>query len=100
MRPATNSSRLVTYIPTWEGWLYLATVIDCYSKKVIAHAMDDHYRTSLITTAIRGAAATGLADQAIFHTDPGEQLHLRGVSHRSGRPRPAPFGREDRDLLR
>jgi len=46
-------------------------VIDCYSKKVIAHAMDDHYRTSLITTAIRRAAATGLADQAIFHTDRG-----------------------------
>jgi len=46
-------------------------VIDCSSTKVIAHAMDDHYRTSLITTAIRRAAATGLADQAIFHTDRG-----------------------------
>jgi len=61
----------ITYIPTWEGWLYLATVIDCYSKRVIAHAMDDHYRTSLIIAAIRRAAATGLADQAIFHTDRG-----------------------------
>jgi len=94
MRPATNSSALITYIPTWEGWLYLATVIDCYSKKVIAHAMDDHYRTSLITAAIRGAAATGLADQAIFHTDRGSnytsaEFHTAlvdlGLRHSTGR---------------
>ena len=84
----------ITYIPTWEGWLYLATVIDCYSKKVIAHAMDDHYRTSLITTAIRRAAATGLADQAIFHTDRGSnytshEFHTAladlGLRHSTGR---------------
>jgi len=70
-RPGRKLVGDITYIPTWEGWVFLATVIDCYSKKVIAHAMDDHYRTSLITTAIRRAAATGLADQAIFHTDRG-----------------------------
>ncbi len=84
----------ITYIPTWEGWLYLATVIDCYSKKVIAHAMDDHYRTYLITTAIRRAAATGLADQAIFHTDRGSnytsaEFHTAladlGLRHSTGR---------------
>jgi len=84
----------ITYIPTWEGWLYLATVIDCYSKKVIAHAMDDHYRTPLITTAIRRAAATGLADQAIFHTDRGSnytsaEFHTAlvdlGLRHSTGR---------------
>jgi hypothetical protein len=34
-----------TYIPTWEGWVYLATVIDCYSKKVIGWAMDDNCKT-------------------------------------------------------
>jgi len=84
----------ITYIPTWEGWLFLATVIDCYSKKVIAHAMADHYRTSLITTAIRRAAATGLADQAIFHTDRGSNYTSRefhtalgdlGLRHSAGR---------------
>jgi len=84
----------ITYIPTWEGWVFLATVIDCYSKKVIAHAMDDHYRTSLITTAIRRAAATGLADQAIFHTDRGSnytshEFHTAlvdlGLRHSTGR---------------
>jgi putative transposase len=33
----------ITYIPTWEGWLYLATVIDCHTKAVIGYAMDDNY---------------------------------------------------------
>jgi len=45
----------ITYTPTWEGWLFLATVIDCYSKKVIAHAMADHYRRPSSTPT---AAAT------------------------------------------
>ena len=34
----------ITYVPTWQGWVYLATVIDCYSKKVIAYALDDNYK--------------------------------------------------------
>ena len=35
----------ITYIPTWEGWLYLATVIDCHTKMVIGWAADDNYKT-------------------------------------------------------
>jgi putative transposase len=46
----------ITYIPTWEGWLYLATVIDCATRKVVGWAMDDNYRTPLITAAIEMAA--------------------------------------------
>jgi putative transposase len=42
----------ITYIPTWEGWLYLATVIDCATRKVIGWATDDSYRTPLITSAV------------------------------------------------
>ena len=38
----------ITYIPTWEGWLYLATVIDCHTKAVIGWAADDNYKTALI----------------------------------------------------
>jgi len=52
--------------------VYLATVIDCYSKKIIGYAMDDHYCTLLISEAIRRAAAASiLQEQAIFHTDRG-----------------------------
>src|SRR2546430_14218260 len=62
----------ITYIPTWQGWLYLATVIDCATRKVIGWAMDDNYRTPLITAAIEMAARnTGLPAGAIFHSDRG-----------------------------
>ena len=46
----------ITYIPTWEGWLYLATVIDCHTKKVVGYTMDDNYKTPLIIEAVRMAA--------------------------------------------
>lgn len=62
----------ITYIPTWEGWLYLATVIDCASRKVIGWAMDDHYRTPLITAAIDMASRNiDLPPGAVFHSDRG-----------------------------
>lgn len=62
----------ITYIPTWEGWLYLATVIDCASRKVVGWAMDDHYRTPLITAAIDMAARNlDLPAGAVFHSDRG-----------------------------
>lgn len=62
----------ITYIPTWEGWLYLATVIDCHTKAVVGWAMDDNYKTSLISAAIEMAARNHRLDpQAIFHSDRG-----------------------------
>jgi putative transposase len=62
----------ITYIPTWEGWVFLATVIDCYTKAVIGWAMDDNYRTPLISAAIRMAARNhDLKPGAIFHSDRG-----------------------------
>jgi transposase InsO family protein len=62
----------ITYIPTWEGWLYLATVIDCHTKAVVGWAMGDNYKTPLIEAAIEMAARNhDLADGAIFHSDRG-----------------------------
>jgi transposase InsO family protein len=64
----------ITYISTWEGWLYLATVIDCYSKKVIGYAMADHMRTDLICDALDMAARNHpMVSDAIFHSDRGCQ---------------------------
>src|SRR5256884_230622 len=60
----------ITYISTWEGWLFLATVIDCHTKAVIGWAMDDNYKTPLIERAIEMAARNyPLAGNAIFHSD-------------------------------
>jgi putative transposase len=68
----------ITYIPTWEGWVYLASVIDCASRKVIGWAMGDNYRTPLITQAIEMAARNlVLPPGAVFHSD-------RGSNYTSG----------------
>ena len=62
----------ITYIYTWQGWEYLATVIDCATRKVIGWAMDDNYQTPLITRAIEMAARNvSLPADAIFHSDRG-----------------------------
>lgn len=62
----------ITYILTWEGWLYLATVIDRATRKVVGWAMDDNYKTPLITAAIEMAARNlDLPADAVFHSDRG-----------------------------
>lgn len=65
----------ITYVRTWEGWLYLATVLDCFSKKVVGHAMAEHMRTSLVIDALKMAAKNGYvqAGVTIMHTDRGTQ---------------------------
>ena len=62
----------ITYIPAWQGWVYLATVIDCATRKIVGWAMDDNYQTPLITAAIEMSARNlGLPAGAIFHSDRG-----------------------------
>jgi transposase InsO family protein len=64
----------ITYIRTWAGWLYLATVIDCCTREVLGWSMATHMRTSLICDAITMAAGRGrLKPDAIFHSDRGAQ---------------------------
>jgi transposase InsO family protein len=71
-RPGEKLVGDITYVPTGEGWLYLATVIDCCTKEVIGYAMDDHYQTPLISQAIKNAARNRkLTQKAIFHSDRG-----------------------------
>lgn len=77
-RPGEKMVGDITYVPTWEGWVYLATVIDCCSKKVLGYAMDDNYKTPLIEAAIRMAARNyDLPPGAIFHSDRGSNYTSR-----------------------
>ena len=70
--PGTKMVGDITYIPTWEGWLYLATVIDCQHKGVIGWAFDDNYKTPLICAAIDMAVRNhDIVPKAIFHSDRG-----------------------------
>jgi len=72
--PGTKLVGDITYIRTWAGWVYLATVIDCYSKMVIGYSMADHMRTSLVTDALDMARLnTDLVHGCIFHSDRGSQ---------------------------
>jgi len=96
----TPGSKLVgdiTYIATWQGWLYLATVIDCFNREVIGYAMADHMRTSLVTDAVSMAARNHiLVSGCVFHSDRGTQytsaefsavltnLDMRGSVGRTG----------------
>lgn len=65
----------ITYIPTWEGWVYLATVLDCATKKLVGYAMADHMRTELIIDALKMAARNTdiRSGVTIFHSDRGSQ---------------------------
>ena len=71
-RPGRKMVGDITYIPTWQGWVFLATVIDCYTKAVIGWAMSDNYKTPLISAAISMAVRNQhLKHGAIFHSDRG-----------------------------
>ena len=65
----------ITYIRTWEGWLYLATVIDVFSRRVVGFALAGHMRASLVCDALAMAVATrgGNVEGVIFHSDRGSQ---------------------------
>src|SRR4051794_25912030 len=75
----------ITYLPTWAGWLYLATVIDCHTKACIGYAMADHLRTELVIDALTMAARNySLADGAIFHSDRGTQYTSEAFATAAG----------------
>jgi transposase InsO family protein len=63
----------ITYLPLADGNnLYLATVIDCYSRRLAGWAVADHMRTELVTDALKAAQATrGSLTGAVFHSDHG-----------------------------
>lgn len=64
----------ITYIQTTQGWLYLATVIDLYSRKVVGWSIDENMKTSLIIDALDMAIKTrNPSSGLIFHSDRGSQ---------------------------
>jgi transposase InsO family protein len=94
-RPGAKLVGDITYIPTWQGWLYLATVIDCFNKEVIGWSMAEHMRTELVTDALDMAARNhSLEPGCVMHSDRGTQytsddyikkLDQLGLRHSLGR---------------
>lgn len=77
--PDTTWAGDITYLRTGEGWLFLATVIDLYSRRVIGWSVANHMRTELVASALEMAVATrgGAVDGVVFHTDRGSQYTSR-----------------------
>ncbi len=74
--PAINRLWLgdITYVATAEGWLYLAVLVDAYSRRVVGWAMADHLRTELALDALRMALrARRPRPGLVHHTDRGSQ---------------------------
>jgi len=64
----------ITYIPTNEGWLYLATVIDLYSRKIVGWSMSDSMKTTLVNDALKMAIQQRRPKKGLlWHTDRGSQ---------------------------
>jgi len=63
----------ITYVPTWAGFLYLAVVLDVWSRKIVGWAMATHLRTSLVSTALNMAIAQRRPTGVIHHSDQGCQ---------------------------
>jgi len=63
----------ITYIPTWAGFLYLAVVLDAWSRRVIGWAMETHLRTELVLAALDMALTQRRPTEVIHHSDHGCQ---------------------------
>lgn len=74
----------ITYLATGEGWLYLATVIDLYSRRVIGWAAAHHMRVDLVADALDMAVATrgGRVAGVVFHSDRGSVYTSRAFGQR------------------
>ena len=65
----------ITYLRTWEGWLYLVAAQDLYSRRIVGWAMDDHMRTELVSDALQMALSHRRPEPGlIWHSDQGSQF--------------------------
>jgi putative transposase len=81
----------ITYVRTWEGWLYLAVILDAFSRRVVGWALADHLRTELATEALGMALASRRpAPGLVHHSDRGGQYlsaaYIAQLAAREARP--------------
>jgi putative transposase len=73
----------ITYVRTWEGWLYLAVILDAFSRRVVGWALADHLRTELATDALQMALTSRRPGSGlIHHSDRGGQGGFTASSQR------------------
>jgi len=69
----------ITYLRTWEGWLYLVAVQDLYSRQIVGWSMADHMRTELVTDALQMALAHRRPAWVDLALRPGQPIRQPGV---------------------
>ena len=72
----------ITYVPTVVGFLYLAVVLDAFSRRIVGWAMETHLRTELVLAALEMAIGQRKPSNVIHHSDQGTQytsLYIAGV---------------------
>jgi putative transposase len=68
----------ITYVPTWAGFLFLAVVLDAWSRRVVGWAMATHLRTELVLAALEMALFRRRPKDVVHHSDQGTQLRFKG----------------------
>jgi transposase InsO family protein len=72
----------ITYVPTWKGFLYLAVVLDVWSRRIVGWSMRKHLRTELVLEALEMAIHQRRPDGVIHHSDQGCQYTSIAFGHR------------------
>ena len=70
----------ISYIPTWTGFLYLAVVLDVFSRRIVGWAMETYLRTELVLQALNMALGQRRPGGVIHHSDHGSQGGLKRSS--------------------
>lgn len=72
----------ITYIPTWEGFLFLSVVMDVYSRRIVGWSMQSHLKTELVLSALTMALNQRRPEDVIHHSDQGCQYTSIGFGLR------------------
>ena len=59
----------ITYVPTWAGFVFLAVVLDVFSRRIVGWSMADHLRTELVLEALNMAVGQRRPEAVIHHSD-------------------------------
>ena len=82
----------ITYVPTLAGFLYLAVVLDAWSRKIVGWSMANHLRAELVLDAMAAAAGQRRPKHVIHHSDQLKPaIHVSGVRQTLRRGWPAPL---------
>jgi putative transposase len=73
----------ITYLRTWQGWLHLAVVVDCFSRRVVGWALEDNLRAELVVDALEQALQRRRPQRGlVHHSDQGSQYVSLAFGHR------------------